>query len=134
MAWWGVAYALGLNINLDVDPDREKAAYVAVQKALLLAKNAPANERAYIEALTTRYSNDPAADLKKLAVDYKNAMGELARKYPNDLDAATLYAESAMDLRPWALVERGWQTGRRHRRNYRRARIGFASVVQFCVE
>src|SRR6202022_3307004 len=25
------------------------------------------------------------------------------RKYPDDLDAATLYAESAMDLRPWQL-------------------------------
>jgi tetratricopeptide (TPR) repeat protein len=103
MAWWGVAIALGPNINLDVDPEREKAAYDAVQKALSLSQNAPANERAYIEALAKRYANDPKADLKKLAVDYKNAMGELAKKYPDDLDAATLYAESAMDLRPWKL-------------------------------
>jgi len=103
MAWWGVAIALGPNINLDVDPDREKAAYDAVQKALALAKNAPGIERAYIEALAKRYSNDPKADLKKLAVDYKNAMGELVKNYPDDLDAATLYAESAMDLRPWQL-------------------------------
>ena len=44
---------------------------------------------------------DPKADLKKLAVDYKNAMGELVKRYPDDLDAATLFAESAMDLRPW---------------------------------
>ena len=103
MAWWGVAYALGPNINQDVDPEREKSAYDAEQKALALATNAPANERAYIEALAKRYSNDPKADLKKLAVDYKNAMGALMKKYPDDLDAATLYAESAMDLRPWKL-------------------------------
>ena len=103
MAWWGVAYALGPNINLDVDPDREKAAYEAVQKALTLSQNAPANEQAYIKALASRYSNDPKADLKKLAADYKNAMGELSRIYPADLDAATLYAESMMDLRPWKL-------------------------------
>jgi tetratricopeptide (TPR) repeat protein len=103
MAWWGVAIALGPNINQDVDPDREKAAYDAVQKALSLSQNAPLNERAYIEALAKRYANDPQADSKKLAVDYKNAMGELAKKYPDDLDAATLYAESAMDLRPWKL-------------------------------
>jgi tetratricopeptide (TPR) repeat protein len=103
MAWWGIGVALGPNINLDVDHDREKAAYEAVQKALALAKNVPANERAYIEALAKRYSNDPKADLKKLAVDYKNAMGELVRNFPDDLDAATLYAESAMDLRPWQL-------------------------------
>src|SRR5207253_11126963 len=40
MAWWGVAYALGPNINLDVDPDREKSAYEAVHKAQALAASA----------------------------------------------------------------------------------------------
>lgn len=103
MAYWGIALALGPNINLDVDPEREKAAYDAVQKALALSAKAPVNERAYINALAKRYSIDPQADLKKLAVDYKNAMGELVKQYPDDLDAATLYAESAMDLRPWQL-------------------------------
>jgi tetratricopeptide (TPR) repeat protein len=101
MAYWGIALALGPNINLDVDPDREKAAYEAMQKALSLAAGAPENERAYIEALSRRYSIDSKADLKKLAVDYKNAMGKLVKRYPDDLDAATLFAESAMDLRPW---------------------------------
>jgi tetratricopeptide (TPR) repeat protein len=103
MAHWGVALALGPNINLDIDAEREKLAYEAIQKAVALAAKAPEHERAYIEALQKRYSNDPKADLKKLAVDYKNAMGELARRYPDDLDAATLYAESAMNLRPWRL-------------------------------
>jgi tetratricopeptide (TPR) repeat protein len=103
MAYWGMALALGPNINLDVDPQREKAAYDAVQKARSLAANGPENERAYIEALARRYSLDPKADLKKLASDYKSSMGELVKRYPDDLDAATLYAESAMDLRPWQL-------------------------------
>ncbi|MDT4954422.1 MAG: hypothetical protein QOJ02_2560 [Acidobacteriota bacterium] len=103
MAYWGIALALGPNINLDVDPEREKAAYDAVQKALALAAKAPANERAYINALAKRYSTDPKADLRKLAADYKNAMGELVKQFPDDLDAATLYAESGMDLRPWQL-------------------------------
>jgi len=103
MPWWGIALALGPNINLDVDPAREKAAYEAVQKAQTLAVKGPENERAYINALAKRYSIDPKADLKKLAVDYKNAMGELVKRYPDDLDAATLYTESAMDLRPWQL-------------------------------
>ena len=103
MAHWGIALALGPNINLDVDPGREQAAYDAVQKALSLSAQAPENEDAYIEALAKRYSADPKADLKKLAIDYKNAMGELVKRYPDDLDAATLYAESAMDLHPWQL-------------------------------
>jgi tetratricopeptide (TPR) repeat protein len=103
MAHWGIALALGPNINLDVDPAREKAAYDAVQKAIALWANAPENERAYIAALAKRYSVDPKADLRKLDSDYKHAMGELVKAYPDDLDLATLYAESAMDLRPWKL-------------------------------
>jgi hypothetical protein len=103
MAHWGIALALGPNINLDVDPAREKAAYEAAQRALSLSAKAPENERAYIEAVAKRYSIDPKADLKKLAVDYKDAMGALSKRYPDDLDAATLYAESMMNLRPWQL-------------------------------
>ena len=103
MPLWGIALALGPNYNIDVDPAAELAAYEAAQKALTLAPKAPENERAYIEALVKRYSNDPKADLKQLGRDYSNAMGELMRKYPDDLDAATLYAESKMNLNPWKL-------------------------------
>ena len=103
MPHWGIALALGPNINSDVDPEREKAAYDEAQKAKRLMSGAPANERAYVEALVTRYSNDPKADLKALAVQYKDAMRAVMRQYPDDLDAATLYAESLMDLNPWQL-------------------------------
>jgi tetratricopeptide (TPR) repeat protein len=103
MPLWGIALALGPNYNLDVDPAAEKAAYDAVQKALAAAPKAPENERAYIEALAKRYSNDPKPDLKQLSRAYSNAMGELMRKYPDDLDTATLYAESKMNLNPWRL-------------------------------
>lgn len=106
MAYWGIALALGPNINLDVDPERESAAYDAAQKALALSSKASEGERAYISAVAKRYSIAPDADLKQLADDYKNAMGELVKQYPDDLDAATLYAESAMDLRPWQLWTR----------------------------
>jgi tetratricopeptide (TPR) repeat protein len=103
MALWGVALALGPCINLDVDPPHEKAAYDAVQKALLLASGTTESERAYIQALAKRYSSDPKVDLKKLDVEYANAMRELSKHYPDDLDATTLYAESLMDLHPWRL-------------------------------
>ncbi|MGZ4779471.1 MAG: tetratricopeptide repeat protein [Thermoanaerobaculia bacterium] len=101
IAWWGAALALGPNINMDVDPDREKQAYDAVQTAMKKSDNASAKERDMITTLAKRYTIDPAVDLKKLGVDYSKAMGELTKKYPNDLDIATLYAESLMDLRPW---------------------------------
>ncbi|MFL6246116.1 MAG: hypothetical protein ACJ74H_08835 [Thermoanaerobaculia bacterium] len=103
MGYWGIAYALGPNINLDVDPEREKQAYDAVQTALAHLGNASARERDLVNALAKRYSNDPAADLRALAVEFSNAMGELSRRYPDDLDITTLYAESMMDLRPWKL-------------------------------
>lgn len=103
MAWWGVALTLGPNYNLPVDPEREKAGYDAVQRALSLQENASDPERAYINALTARYSNDPHVDLHALDRAYKDAMSKLAARYPDDLDAATLYAESAMNLNPWRL-------------------------------
>ncbi|MGH9745548.1 MAG: tetratricopeptide repeat protein [Candidatus Acidiferrales bacterium] len=104
MPWWGVALALGPNYNDPGDPEKEKAAFDAVQKAKsLAAAGGPQNERAYIEVLALRYSGDPNADLKKQAHDYSRAMGELAKSYPDDPDAATIYAESMMDLRPWGL-------------------------------
>src|SRR5438309_2631977 len=103
MAWWGVALTLGPNYNLPVDPAREKAGCDAVQRALALQENASDPERAYINALSVRYSNDPKADLHKLDLDYKNAMLKLIQRYPDDLDATTLYAESSMNLNPWHL-------------------------------
>ncbi len=103
MPVWGVALALGPNINLDVDPEREKAAYVAVQRALGLVAAARDDERAYVQALAHRYSDDPGADLKALAVTYSRAMHDVAAAHPDDLDAATLYAESLMDLNPFKL-------------------------------
>jgi tetratricopeptide (TPR) repeat protein len=106
MAYWGVAYALGPNINLDVDPEREIAAYNAVERALSLKEKASPAERDYIEALAKRYTNDAQAKpetLRRLSVEFSAAMGALSKKYPNDLDAAVLYAESMMDLHPWQL-------------------------------
>ncbi|MBW4560523.1 MAG: hypothetical protein KME32_05070 [Mojavia pulchra JT2-VF2] len=103
MAYWGIALALGPNINLDVDSDRELAAYQAIQQAKALSTRASKQEQDYINALAKRYSNDSHAYLYKLAVDYKNAMADLVKRYPQDLDAKTLYAESLMDLHPWQL-------------------------------
>jgi len=103
MAWWGVSLTLGPNYNLPVDPEREKAGYDAAQRAVALNPNASESERAYIDAVAVRYSNDPKADLHQLDVTYKDAMSKLAARYPDDLDAVTLYAESVMNLNPWHL-------------------------------
>ena len=103
MPWWGIALALGPNYNSDVDAEREKAAYDAITKAQVLAAGAPPNEQAYVKALAARYSTGPKADHHQLALAYRDAMRALAKQYPDDPDAGTLYAESMMDLRPWQL-------------------------------
>jgi len=101
MCYWGIALAYGPHVNAPMDRASGLAAYAAVQKALALKSHATAQERAYIEALAQRYEADPPADRARLDRLYSRAMGQVAKTYPKDLDAATLYAESLMDLRPW---------------------------------
>jgi hypothetical protein len=103
MPLWGIALAAGPNYNLDVDAEREKQAFEAIQKAAKLAQHAPEAEQDYVNALAARYSGDGNPDYKKLARSYADQMRALAKKYPDDLDAATLYAESLMNLNPWKL-------------------------------
>lgn len=103
MPLWGIAYALGPNYNMEATPDNAKIAYETVQKALVLSAAASEPERAYVEALAKRCTKDPSADPKALNTAYKDAMSEVVKRYPDDLDAAALYAESLMLLRPWKL-------------------------------
>ena len=102
MCWWGVAYVLGPNYNLPGDPERDREAYAAVQKARTRSR-ASARERDYVEAVTARYSADAPKERASLDQKYAAALSQLAKKYPDDLDAQTLYAESLMDLQPWDL-------------------------------
>ena len=103
IAYWGIAEAVGPNYNDPASEDRFKQAHAAIQKAVDLAANASPSEQAYIQAMAKRFPADPKADLRKAAEDYHDAMRELSNKYPDDLDAATLFAESGMNLHPWGL-------------------------------
>lgn len=106
LAYWGMALAVGPNYNLDADAAALKRAYAAIQKASELAKKAPDHEQAYIRALSQRYSGDAKAPKNQLADKYSTAMKTLHESYPDDLDAATLYAESLMNRNPWELWKR----------------------------
>jgi len=107
MAYWGIALARGPNYNeSEIDASREKTASDAIAKAQALPAGSSAAEQAYIRALAKRLSTDPKADQKKLGANYRDAMRELMRRYPNDLDAAVLFADAAMDLHAWMLWKR----------------------------
>ena len=101
MAYWGMALALGMNINIAINPEREKIAYETIQKGVQLSDKVTQNEKDYILTLAKRYTNDPKADFKQLDKDYSKGMKELSEKYPDDLDATTLFTESIIDLAPW---------------------------------
>ncbi len=103
IANWGVAEAVGPNYNDPASDDRFAAAHDAIQKAVDLSGNASAVEKDYIAAMALRFPADPKADRRAAADAYHNAMREVMKKYPDDLDAATLFAESGMNLHPWGL-------------------------------
>jgi tetratricopeptide (TPR) repeat protein len=103
MAWWGVALAAGPNYNLPIDEERDGVARDAMAKAIALAPKASEPDRAYVAALARRYARPSGTDRTQLDRDYADAMREVVRTHPDDLDAATLFAESLMVLRPWDL-------------------------------
>lgn len=101
MCHWGVALVLGPNINAPMGEDALPEAQQALQKAKALEQSASEPERAYIQALATRYPQQAVGDRKPFDLAYANAMREIAQRYPDDLDAATLFAESLMTTTPW---------------------------------
>ena len=101
MCYWGIAYALGPNINLPMDTSAARPAYEAARQALKYASSVTPKERAYIEALTKRYSPEPTANRAPLDSAWARAIGKVSSRYPADDDAAALYGEALMDLRPW---------------------------------
>lgn len=102
MAYWGWALVLGPNLNLPMSAEAARQAHEAIQMALMAKNKVSPKEQDYIDALAKRYSGDPQADQRLLDADYAEAMGKLHTKYPDDLDAATLYAAALMNMSPWS--------------------------------
>ncbi len=101
MAYWGEALVLGPNINAPMSEEAAPKAWAALQKAKAAAPKASPREQAYIAALTKRYLEKNPADRHPLDLAYAEAMREVIKQNPDDLDAATLFAEAAMDTMPW---------------------------------
>jgi tetratricopeptide (TPR) repeat protein len=103
MCYWGIALTEGGNYNHPTDGDREKRALAAVQQAQRLAAGARPVEGALIEAIARRHSADPQAKREDLDRAYADALRDVARRFPDDLEAATFFADAMMNLRPWNL-------------------------------
>lgn len=101
MCHWGVAMALGPNINASMDSAFEKQAFDEAAAAEALSPGLTEAERSYIAVVKRRYSPSASANRAGLDSAYASAMRDLANRYPNDPDAAALFAESMLDLSPW---------------------------------
>jgi tetratricopeptide (TPR) repeat protein len=114
MCWWGMSFALGSNINLPMPDDAIAPAWAALKNAQMLAPKVTPREQAYIAALSKRYSADPKANRGLLNEAFAQAMGDLAKAYPDDLDAQTFWAESMMDTQPWDYWQADGKTSKGH--------------------
>jgi tetratricopeptide (TPR) repeat protein len=104
MAWWGIALAHGPHINnVSMTPESSAAAWHALQECKAREAGGTPVEHALIDALSRRYASPAPADRRPLDEAYAAAMREVHRAHPDDADAATLFAESMMILRPWDL-------------------------------
>ena len=107
MCFWGEALATGPNINVTsngrviMSAEDRVAAYEAIKKAVELQGSAAEIERSFIQALATRYSSDPEAERGPQDIAYANAMRQLVDQYPEDDDAAAMFAEAWMNTMPW---------------------------------
>ena len=102
MAYWGIALALGPNINAAMDKTDERRAWEALQKARSYSAHVTLAEQAYITAIGKRYSLK-GSTRTVLDKAYADAMRALWKQYPEDPDAGVLFAEALMDLHPWDL-------------------------------
>ncbi len=101
MCWWGAALVLGPHVNASMDPADNDKAWQRLRKAVALAAKTSPREQGFIQALQARYAETPADDRRPLDEAWAEAAGQLAARFPDDLDAATFHAEALMDLQPW---------------------------------
>ena len=101
ICYWGVAFALGPNINIPMDPSMTAQALEAIREAQARLSHASPVERAYIEAIAVRYSSDTALGRAALDTAYAAAARDVWQHFPTDDDAGALYADALMNLAPW---------------------------------
>ena len=102
ICYWGEAWAWGSYLNGPMRPPEAPHAYAALQKARQLSEvHASARERAYIEALSVRYVEDFDVERRREQDEaYAAAMELLVERYPDDLDATTLFGDALFLLEP----------------------------------
>ncbi len=105
MGYWGKALAYGPNIN-DLGYAASPDALVAMHKAKELCNKCTPVEKALIEAMQVRYSEDTTQTREYLNQLYADEMKKVHTDFPQSADAAALYADALMVQHPWDLYDR----------------------------
>lgn len=115
MAWWGIALSNAPNLNVPPTDDRNSQARYAIVRAKALEANASAEDRLFIDAAVARFNDKTKATPATLLVNYRDALRRIVEAYPDDPDAAALYAEAAVYVAVGDLSENreGWTVARR---------------------
>ena len=97
MAYWGEALSYNQTLwgEQDLDAARSALAKLAATPEERVARAGTARERGYMASVEQLYG---AGDKTRRDANYSAALGELARTYPDDLDARSLYALSILGL------------------------------------
>jgi len=106
MCYWGYAFVLGPNYNGGMDPGHYERAFDAMNTASKYAASCTAKEKGLIKAMTFRYTKEAPESRSHLDSAFMEAMKILHHQYPEDVDIASIYAESLMDLHPWDLWDK----------------------------
>lgn len=104
MALWGMAYAMGPNINnMEIESHQIAEAGFALQLSQLYSDKVASVEQDLMSALAKRYPTPVPAIEERGPVNqaYADAMRGLHKEYPDDALVTALFAESLMILRPW---------------------------------
>lgn len=107
MAHWGIAYAWGPNMNnMEIGSDQMAQAHHAIHLATLLKDSVTEQEQDLVEALAKRYAIPVPEDRSALNEAYAAAMKQVHAEHSDSSLIAFLYAESLMNLQPWAHFDR----------------------------
>lgn len=112
LAHWGLAYSLGPNYNKpwgffdeeELQQVVEKTRSETIKAMKAAEKSSSAVDKAIVGSLQYRYQADkPPGDCSIWNADFAEAMREAYTAHGDDLDVAALFADSLMNLTPWAL-------------------------------
>ena len=120
LCFWGESLVLGPNINVPMMPEANPPALAALAKAVELAPTAPSRDRALIEALAKRYSDDPKAERAALDKAYADAMQGVAARFPTDDTVQVLVRRGADGHAAVGLLGGGGHQAQGQRRRHRR--------------